>query len=125
MTTKITISYIDTNGDKIWAGEGEWSGAAIENCAADLGSEVYEAIEEAVTGAGHESGGLNIDGTLWRWELDSGDRQRHATIEDARTAMVNSGVVEMFDDYELEVAIRWMYENDYSADAAAEAFGVI
>ena len=57
-------------------------------------------------------------------DTDNGDHQHHTTMDDAWTAMLNSGVVEMFGDDDLEKAVRWMFENDYSADAAAEAFGV-
>jgi len=40
---------IERNG--VWAGTGTWSGERIEDCPADLGDNVYEALDEALRDA--------------------------------------------------------------------------
>ncbi|WP_201174063.1 hypothetical protein [Halorhodospira halophila] len=48
----------------------------------------------------------------------------YATTEDAKTALDNSGVVELFDDDTRERAIRWMWSNNATPEQAAAAFGL-
>lgn len=44
------------------------------------------------------------------------------TIQDAETALVNSGVFEWFDYDQLEDVAEWMYRNDATPEQAAEHF---
>ena len=60
-------------------------------------------------------------------DLDSGvlEIEIHFTIEEAKTALQNSGVVEMFGFEQLEEVAKWMYKHDASAESAAKYFKVI
>lgn len=59
--------------------------------------------------------------------IDSGvlEIEIHFTIEEAKTALQNSGVVEMFGFEQLEEVAKWMYKHDASAESAAKYFKVI
>ena len=43
---KVTISR-----DGMWSGDGRWTGKAITDCAANIGDEVYDALDEALVDA--------------------------------------------------------------------------
>lgn len=47
-TVDLTTSKVRIFRDGIWAGDGVWTGVEICDCAADLGDEVYEALDEAL-----------------------------------------------------------------------------
>lgn len=49
------------------------------------------------------------------------------SINDAHTALINSGVLEMFyfDLFSEDDVIEYMYRNDKTPDQAAEYFGVL
>jgi len=50
-TARVTSeSDISISRDGIWAGNGKWTNC-ISDCAADLGEDVYEALEDAITEA--------------------------------------------------------------------------
>lgn len=49
---------------------------------------------------------------------------KHETVKDARTALINSGVLEFFCDSDIERVARWMYQEEKSPEQAAEVFGV-
>jgi hypothetical protein len=46
-TSRVSISH----EDGIWSGDGRWDGARIVDCAANLGDEVYDALDEALLDA--------------------------------------------------------------------------
>lgn len=51
----------------------------------------------------------------------------YTTINDAHTALINSGVFEMFDFdvIEFDDVVRYMWNNDATPEQAAEYFGVL
>lgn len=51
-TATLENGSVTISRDGIWAGKGRWNGVAIEDCAADLGEEVYQAIEVALATPG-------------------------------------------------------------------------
>ncbi|WP_201168322.1 hypothetical protein [Halorhodospira halophila] len=48
----------------------------------------------------------------------------YTTTDDAKTALDNSGVVELFDDEIRDEAIRWMWSNNATPEQAAKFFGL-
>lgn len=49
--------------DDIWAGNGYWSGKRIEDCAANLGDEVYDALDREIDDAFARGLGAEVDPT--------------------------------------------------------------
>lgn len=49
---------------------------------------------------------------------------KHNTLNDALTALTNSGVNEWFDINDLDDAAEWMYTNDATPEQAAKHFNV-
>ena len=43
---------VSISADGVWVGRGRWNGAAIEDCAADLGDDVYDALDAAIARLG-------------------------------------------------------------------------
>ncbi len=46
------------------------------------------------------------------------------SVNDAKTALNNSGMVEWFEFDQLDVAAEWMFRNDATPEQAAKHFGV-
>jgi len=53
------------------------------------------------------------------------DMATYNSIQDARTELVNSGVIEMFDYEMLDEVIEWMYRNDATPLEAASHFNAL
>ena len=49
----------------------------------------------------------------------------YTTIDDAKTALTNSGVVEMFEYEKLDEVAEWMWRNDATPEQAARKFGTL
>jgi len=50
---------------------------------------------------------------------------KYTTIDDAKTALGNSGVVDFFDYDELDEVAEWMWRNDATPEQAGEALGAM
>lgn len=46
------------------------------------------------------------------------------SVNDAKTALVNSGVIEWFDFNQSDNVVEWMYRNDATPEQAAKHFSV-
>lgn len=53
-TATVEGDRVTISADGVWAGEGKWAAdrGVIEDCAADLGDDVYDALDAALVEAG-------------------------------------------------------------------------
>jgi len=42
------VNHVDITRNDEWAGSGKWNGSTVYDCAADLGDDVYDEIDEAL-----------------------------------------------------------------------------
>ena len=58
-----TRTSVSISKDGIWAGNGYWSGKRIEDCAANLGDEVYDELDSEIDDAFARGFGAEVDPT--------------------------------------------------------------
>ena len=67
MEIKMTNPTINIYRDNVWAAEGVLINNVISDCAANLGEDAYEAIEDAIEDGETQ---IEIDGVTFSWSIN-------------------------------------------------------
>lgn len=108
-TASIENSRVEIHRDGVWAGTGRWDGRIVD-CAADLGDDVYEALDEALVDAIDAAKSTSVNETVSNafraaWEAhpqrDTDPALALTSARETAAESIPAGVTGDFNDEEL------------------------